>query len=305
VGAGQSKAGEAVVERRGVPTHCRVAVRAIGRGKSRSGRGMHGIICLLPGREVTTRIPAIGRRNGQIVVVVDMAGRAGHVGVAVRQQEAGRTVVESGGIPACGVVATGAVGGCEGRPGRGVDRIVGLLPGCEVAGRIAAIGGRDRQIIVVIYMATCARDVGMAGRQRETRGAVIKRDDAPGNSAAMAAVAIRRSERRTSLGMRRIVGLLPGGQVAARVPAISRGNLQMKVVIDVALCAGHVRVASGERKINRWTGVVSVEGCPQPGVKRRMAAPAACRGKVSGVSRVRGVGGALPILQMARIALRG
>jgi len=143
----------------------------------------------------------------------------------------------------------------------------------------------------------------MAVGQRESGCAVIKRDDAPGNSAAVAAVAIRRGECRSSLGMRRVVGLLPSCEVAACVPAVGKGNLQVEVVIHMALLARHI-VATRERKTDWWSGVVSAEGCPQPTVKRPVAALATGRRKVSGVSRVRGVGGVLPILQVAGVALR-
>jgi hypothetical protein len=50
---------------------------------------MGRIIGLLPGRKVASRIPAIRRRNRQIVVVVDMAGRAGNIGMSVCEQKSG------------------------------------------------------------------------------------------------------------------------------------------------------------------------------------------------------------------------
>ena len=87
VRSGQRKPGRAVIERRRRPAHRRVAGRAVGRGERRSGRGVHRIIGLLPGRQMALRISAIGRRDRQRVIVVDVAGGAGHVGMAIGQQE--------------------------------------------------------------------------------------------------------------------------------------------------------------------------------------------------------------------------
>ena len=38
--------------------------------------------------------------------------------------------------------------------------------------------------------------------------------------------------------MRRIIGLLPGRQMASRVPAVGRGSRQRVVIVDVAVRAG-------------------------------------------------------------------
>ena len=46
--------------------------------------------------------------------------------------------------------------------------IIGLLPGRQVALRIAAIGGCDRQIVVVVDMAERTSDIGVAIRELET-----------------------------------------------------------------------------------------------------------------------------------------
>ena len=64
----------------------------------------------------------------EIVIVVDVAGGAGNVGVAVCKQKSGGAVIEDGRRPAGRVVATGAVCGGERRTRRDVRRIVGLLP---------------------------------------------------------------------------------------------------------------------------------------------------------------------------------
>jgi hypothetical protein len=48
--------------------------------------------------------------------------------------------------------------------------------------------------------------------------------------------------------MRRIVGLLPGGQVTAGVTAIGGSNLKIVVVVDMATAAGNICVAGGQRE---------------------------------------------------------
>ena len=170
----QCESGHAVVKRSSVPSFGRVAIGAIRDGKCRTGRGMGRIIGLLPGRQVALRVSAIRRRNRQIVVVVDMAGSAGDIGVPVGKQKAGGGVVKVCSVPALGGVAVGAI--CDGkcRAGRGVGRIIGLLPGCQVALRISAIRGRNRQIVVVADMAGSAGDIGVPVRQGESRGVMIE-----------------------------------------------------------------------------------------------------------------------------------
>ena len=91
---GQRKPGRAVVERRRQPTHCVMAPGAIRKTKSRSGRWMHGIRGLLPRRQMASRVPAILRRDRQVVVVIDVAGGARHVSMPIRQQKPRRAVVE-------------------------------------------------------------------------------------------------------------------------------------------------------------------------------------------------------------------
>jgi len=57
---------------------------------------MDGIGRRLPGRQMALRISAIGRSNRQIVVVVDVAERAGHIGVPGGKREPGRAVIKRG-----------------------------------------------------------------------------------------------------------------------------------------------------------------------------------------------------------------
>ena len=95
---------------------------------------------LLPSCEVAAGIAAVPGRDRQSVVVVDVAGGAGKIRVALGQQEASGAVVEGRGIPAHGGVAVRAIAGGKGGTCLWVGRIVGLIPGCKVAARIAAIG---------------------------------------------------------------------------------------------------------------------------------------------------------------------
>ena len=61
---------------------------------------MRRIIRLLPSRQMASGVAAVGRRNGQSVVVVDVAIRAGHDFprgrhlVSIRQRETRGRVVE-------------------------------------------------------------------------------------------------------------------------------------------------------------------------------------------------------------------
>ena len=97
-----------------------------------------------------------------------------------------------------------------------------------------------------------------------------------------------------------IVGLLPGGKVAAGVAAIRGRDGQIVVVVDVAGSAGNVGVAIGQREAR---GAV-VKFCAQPGVEQ-MATLAIAGGERWAGAEVIWIGGVLPIFQVARIALRG
>ena len=70
------------------------------------------------------RISAIGRRDRQSIVVVDVAQSAGHAGVPIGQREAGRAVIKHARRPGRNRVAGGA-GRSRGRKsGRDVIRNV-------------------------------------------------------------------------------------------------------------------------------------------------------------------------------------
>lgn len=129
----QGKPRAAVVKRGRVPTHRGVTQGAIRGCKSWAGGGVHRIIRLLPRRQVTLRISAIRRCDGQCVVVIDVAGSASHAGMAVGQREPRRAVVKRRRRPAHSCVAGGAIRCCERRPGGRVHGIVRLLPGRQMA----------------------------------------------------------------------------------------------------------------------------------------------------------------------------
>ncbi len=135
---------------------------------------MNRIIRLLPRRQVAPRRAASGRRNLQIVIIVDVARRARNVGVAESQREAGGTVVEVRRVPTLGRVTVGTV--CEGksRTRRRVDGVGRFLPSGQVAARIAAVGRSDLQIVVVVDVAIGAGHVGVAIDQQEAGRRVIE-----------------------------------------------------------------------------------------------------------------------------------
>lgn len=57
--------------------------------------------------------------------------------------------------------------------------------------------------------------------------------------------------------MLRVCRLLPCREVAARVPAVGSGNLQVIVISNVTAQAGHIRVPIGQRETDRRSGVVN------------------------------------------------
>jgi len=116
----QCKTGGAVVKRRHRVPACRsVAVRAIADRKGGPRSGVHGIICALVVLQVALRVAAIGRLDHQRIVVVDVAGRARHLGVQLRQRETRGAVVKCRcGVPPSGGVAIRAVARGKQRPSR-------------------------------------------------------------------------------------------------------------------------------------------------------------------------------------------
>jgi len=189
-----------------------MAVRAVGCGKGGTRGGVDRVVGLLPGREVATGIAAVGRSDLQVVVVIDMARSTGNVGVPVCQRETRERVVEVRRIPTFGGVAVGAISRREDGAGCGVNRVVGLLPGREVATGIAAVGRSNLQVVIVVDVAGGAGNASMTIRQRKTGGAVV--------------------ELRIQPGVERVAGLAGRGEVCGRVIGISG-------LLKIAQVAGH------------------------------------------------------------------
>ena len=66
--------------------------------------------------------------------------------------------------------------------------------------------------------------------------------------------------------MRRIIRLLPGGQMASRVPAVGRRDRQSEIVVDVAIRAGHDFTGRGHlvRIRQRETRRTVIKDCASP-----------------------------------------
>jgi hypothetical protein len=229
--AGQSETSHAVVKRRRVPALGGMAGRAIRRGKCRPGSRVHGVRRLLPFRKMASRTSAVRWRNRQIVVVVDVAGSAGHIRVAVRQQESCGRMVEIGRVPALGGMAGRAIRDGKDGPRRRVYGIVGLLPGRQVALRIPAVRRRDLQIVVVVDVAGCASHVGMAVRQRKSRGIVIKFRTHP-TVKRMAGFASRRELRAHVIGIRSLLEIrqVAGGTGRGKTLELADGGALVAVL---------------------------------------------------------------------------
>ena len=55
-----------------------------------------------------------------------------------------------------------------------MDRIVGLLPSDQMAAGIAAIGRRNRQMVIIADVAQSAGHIGVPGGERKSRNSVIE-----------------------------------------------------------------------------------------------------------------------------------
>jgi hypothetical protein len=111
-----------------------------------------------------------------------MAGRAGgrrrgHVRSC--QGKPGDAVIERRRVPPCCGMASGTVRRGKSSSGSGVHGIIGLLPGGQMALRIAAIGWGDRQGIVVVDVAQVASHVRVSIREQETGRAVVENSGGP------------------------------------------------------------------------------------------------------------------------------
>jgi hypothetical protein len=148
---------------------------------------MRRIVGLLPRRQVASGVPAIIRLNRQIVIVVDVAVRAGSdlTGgrqlVRARQGEACRAVIKIRRQPRNRVVASGARSNRKHRSRRRMLGVRGLLPGRQVAPGISAVGGGNLQAVIPADMAVRAGNIGVAVGERKIdgRGRVIHRGSQP------------------------------------------------------------------------------------------------------------------------------
>lgn len=113
-------------------------------------------------------------------------------------------------------------------------RIVGLLPGRQVALRISTIGRSNLQRVVAIDVALAALHRCVFIRQRETRGAVIELAISPGRDR-MAGSAGGSCRRKAASDVIRNIAAkcscaLPGGLVAAQ----TIGRIERVIVVDMA-----------------------------------------------------------------------
>ena len=233
----------------------------------------------VPGRLVAA--VAIRVRRCEVVVVIDVAVGAGvdlagrrHL-VRAKQRPARRRVVEGRRQKGDGIVTARAVRRGERGSRRRMHRVGRSLPAATVVGiqmtlGVSAIGRLNRQIVVVIDVAVGA-GVDLAGRrhlvrirQRKTGCRVIKIRVLPGNRVVAVGTGGDRENRRRR-GMLWVGGLLPGGEMAARMSAIGSRNLQVVVTAYVAARTGNIRVPIRQREIDGRRSVVDV--CSEPAVE--------------------------------------
>ena len=93
------------------------------------------------------------------------------------------------------------------------------------------------QSVIVVCVALRAGGCSVCANQRKAGNAVVEACLVGPGDRVVAIGAVRDGERWPRTGVHRIVGLLPGAQVAAGVTAIRRSNLQIVIVVDVALRA--------------------------------------------------------------------
>jgi hypothetical protein len=163
---------------------------------------------------MAARVPAVVRSGRQSVVVIDVAGNAGHIGMTIGEWKSGRAVIERCRRPTYCVVAHRTVRCHKLRTCRAVHRIIRLVPGRQMAARIPAIVQRGRQSKVVIDVARSAGHVGMPVGKWEPCYAVIEWRPCPPVHG-VARRTLRNRKKRWSRGMRGVRGLLPSCQMAS------------------------------------------------------------------------------------------
>src|ERR1700720_2955240 len=102
-----------------------------------------------------------------------------------------------------------------------MHRVGGGLPGSQVASRRSASIRSDLQVVVIVYVTRCASHIGVTVGERKTGARVIEVCRIP-TCRGVTVCAITNSENWACGRMRRIVGGLPGGQVASRISAVGR-----------------------------------------------------------------------------------
>ena len=154
-----------------------------------------------------------------------MAQRAGNRGVLSSQRETRRGVVEFSSSPRGNGMARCAL---RSRGGKTRGDVIGDIPangsGALERSRVAAVAVRGIQRVIVVGMAGSARRRKMRAYQGKPRDAVVERCSVP-TGGGVAVRAIPRRERCAGSGVHRVVGSLPGGQMALRISAAIHGNL--------------------------------------------------------------------------------
>jgi len=194
----------------------------------------------------------------------DRAGnrRARRQHVRTLQRESGCAVVELSIGPKNRIVA-GRTHGSQKARSNVVRHAPADCSGALPRGLVAAVTVcvRGREVVIVVYVAVRAGVYFAGGRhlvraeQRPAGRRVVKIHVQPRHGV----MTIGARGDREYVGcsrMLRIVGLLPGGKVAARMPAVGRRNLQVEIIAHVATLAGNIRVPVCQREIDRRRSVV-------------------------------------------------
>jgi len=165
------------------------------------------------------------------VVVVGVALRAGDSNVRASERERGVVVIEGGGCPRGGVVAS-----CAG--GRESGSYVGRIRCSSVVRLVAGVTVSRQSCVVVIDVALSAREGGVRSGQGERRGVVIECGTGPCSGA----VACCAGGWEADGGL----GGAGGSGVVCLVARVAISRQSCVVVIDVALSARDGCVCSGQ-----------------------------------------------------------
>ena len=130
-----------MIKIRRVPACGRVAIRAIRNSKCRTRGRVDRIVGLLPSGKMAAGVAAIRRSDLQIVVIVDVAGRARHIGVARSERKTYGTMVEFRRQPTvCGVACF--AGGREAG-----SSVVGICCGLQI---VLVAGNAERRKSLIL-----------------------------------------------------------------------------------------------------------------------------------------------------------